>query len=81
VYFQAGQAVIRNAYWRDRFMCDEDTAAHTIKLVPRNENNDFLPPSHWRYVRGRHHDSLQLSGRWHRDSLRLRLALVPRPGH
>jgi uncharacterized membrane protein YphA (DoxX/SURF4 family) len=81
VYFQAGQAVIRNAYWRDRFTCDEDTAVRTITLVPRNENNDFLPPSHWRYARGRHRDTLQLSGRWRRDSLRLQLALVPRPGH
>jgi hypothetical protein len=81
VYFQAGQAIIRNEYWRDRFSCEEDTAAHTVKLVPRNENNDFLPPSRWRYARGSHRDSLQLSGRWRRDSLRLRLVLVPRPIH
>jgi uncharacterized membrane protein YphA (DoxX/SURF4 family) len=81
VYFQAGQAVIRNAYWRDRFTCDEDTAARTIKLVPRNEHNDLLPPLHWRYTRGSRPGSLQLSGRWRRDSLRLRLALVPRPSH
>ncbi|MCA8830761.1 hypothetical protein [Hymenobacter pini] len=76
VYFQAAQAVLRNAIRRDRFMAAPDSAHPdaAVQLTARNENNDFAPPLTWQFRRFPS-DSLQLQGRWHRDSLRLTLRL------
>jgi len=76
LYFQAGQAVLRNDFVRDRFMCDVDSTQGLLEMVGRNERNEYAPPSTWRYVRHRD-DSRLLTGRWRGDSLRL--AVVPAP--
>ncbi|GAA4350121.1 hypothetical protein GCM10023185_07550 [Hymenobacter saemangeumensis] len=75
LYFQAGQAVLRNEFYRDRFMCYVDSAASTADMLPRNERNEFLPARTWQYRRPGRGDSLHIAGSWRGDSLRL--ALVP----
>ena len=73
LYLQAGQLVLRNGFRRDRFIAEkEDSTLHTLLLRPLNLHNDRnLPLLHWRYARAPRADSLRLSGRWRRDSLRL----------
>lgn len=75
-YFQEGQSVIRNAFRRDRFIIEPDSARPQtyFQLILRNEQNDFLAPTHWQYTHPTP-DSLHLLGRWHHDSLRLQLRL------
>ena len=73
VYLQAGQVVLRNSFRRDRFIAaKEDSVQHTLLLRPLNLHNDRnLPLLHWRFAHLQPGDSIQLSGRWRRDSLRL----------
>ncbi|MGI4869848.1 MAG: hypothetical protein ACRYFX_01580 [Janthinobacterium lividum] len=78
LYFQAGQAVLRNAYHRDRFTGNEDITAHTLALVQRTDDNSYLPPVHWRYAPAHPADSAYLNGRWRTDSLRLWVRRQPR---
>ncbi|RTQ52349.1 hypothetical protein EJV47_04855 [Hymenobacter gummosus] len=75
-YFQAAQAVLRNAARRDRFVTEPDSArpAAFIQLIARNENNDYAAPRRWLFQRPTP-DSLQLQGRWRQDSVRLTLRL------
>ncbi|MCC3156804.1 hypothetical protein LJ737_06125 [Hymenobacter sp. 15J16-1T3B] len=75
-YFQAAQAVLRNSVRRDRFVTEPDSARpkELIQLIARNENNDYAAPRRWQYQRTAS-DSLQLRGRWRRDSVQLVLHL------
>lgn len=75
-YFQAAQAVLRNAARRDRFVTEPDSARpkDVIQLIARNDNNDYAAPRRWQFQRTAP-DSLQLLGRWRQDSVRLALRL------
>lgn len=75
-YFQAATAVLRNAARRDRFMTEPDSARPKdyIRLIARNDNNDYGAPRRWQYQRlGA--NWLGLKGRWRQDSVRLTLRL------
>lgn len=75
-YFQAAQAVLRNAARRDRFVTEPDSARPKdhIQLIARNDNNDYAAPRRWQFQRFTA-DSLHLLGRWRQDSVRLTLRL------
>ncbi|KAA9339567.1 hypothetical protein F0P96_02845 [Hymenobacter busanensis] len=75
-YFQAAQAVLRNAARRDRFVTELDSARpdEALLMVARNESNDFAEPRRWVY-HAVQPDSLRLLGRWRQDSLKLSLRL------
>ncbi|QIX63115.1 hypothetical protein HER32_18850 [Hymenobacter sp. BT18] len=75
-YFQAANAVLRNAFRRDRFITEPDSAQpqSVLQLIARSENNEYGAPHPWQYTLAKP-DTLRLLGRWRQDSLRLSLKM------
>ncbi len=73
IYFEGSLGVIKNDMIRDRFILAVDEAKKDLKLTFRTANNEYEPEVHWRFdVKS---DSLEIWGRWKRDSLNMKCTL------
>ncbi|HWA34917.1 MAG TPA: hypothetical protein VG737_12335 [Cyclobacteriaceae bacterium] len=73
LYFEGSLGVIKNDMIRDRFILKTDELMKDLTLTFRTANNEFEPDLHWRFdVKS---DSLEIWGRWKRDSLNMKCVL------
>jgi hypothetical protein len=73
LYFEGSLGVIKNEIVRDRFILKVDEPAKDMTLTFRTANNEYEPDVHWRFsVKS---DSLEIWGRWKRDSLNMKCTL------